>query len=173
MITLGLYISRFSTGHLGWSLNSAFHSATLAFALLSASTLSSREVLAGNLGGVKKGRIKGKKGLGFEGKKPLKSIYWRRFFRYVVLLTGVDSAEQSVSVSIHTASPGLWTRAEALSPDDLGDLARMQLQPVACIICPASIVESELASQQFPFKAHLFRFFFFFLTQTLYVYPRS
>ena len=85
----------------------------------------------------------------------------------------MDSEEQSVSVSIHTASPGLWTRAEALSPDDLGDLARMQLQPVACIICPASIVESELASQQFPFKAHLFRFFFFFLTQTLYVYPRS
>lgn len=75
MITFGLYISRFSTGHLGWSLNSAFHSATLAFALLSVSTLSSREVLAGNLGGVKKGRIKGKKGLGFEGVKNLLSPY--------------------------------------------------------------------------------------------------
>ena len=75
MITFGLYISRFSTGHLGWSLNSAFHSATLAFALLSVSTLSSTEVLAGNLGGVKKGRIKGKKGLGFEGVKNLLSPY--------------------------------------------------------------------------------------------------
>ena len=70
--------------------------------------------------------------------------------------------KQSVSVSIHTVSPGLWTRAEALPPDDLGDSARMQLQPAACIICPASIVESELASQQFPFKARLFRFFFSF-----------
>ena len=65
-------------------------------------------------------------------------------------------------MNIHTVSPGLWTRAEALSPDDLGELARMQLQPVACIICPASVVESELASQQFAFKAHLFRCGFFF-----------
>lgn len=65
MITSGLYISRFSTGHFGQSLNSAFHSATLAFALLSASTLSSREVLAGNLGGVKKGKDKRKEGFGF------------------------------------------------------------------------------------------------------------
>ena len=64
-------------------------------------------------------------------------------------------------MSVHTVSPGLWTRTEALPPDDLGDSARMQLQPAACIICPASIVESELASQQFPFKARLFRVFFF------------
>lgn len=75
MITSGLYISRFSTGHLGRSLNSALHSATLAFALLSASTLSSREVLAGNLGGVKKGKDKRKEGFGFWGGKNLLSPY--------------------------------------------------------------------------------------------------
>ena len=46
----------------------------------------------------------------------------------------------------------------------------MQLQPAACIICPASIVESELASQQFPFKARLLRVFVVFFCLKHYMY---
>ena len=61
-----------------------------------------------------------------------------------------------------------------LSPGDLGDLAQLeQLQPVACIIHPAFTMESESASQQFPFKAHLFRFLKKILKHCMYPHVHS